>query len=51
MFICKHFFNSERKTYNSDFIKFGMKIGPVQDLQEYSNSTENRVSKRDNLAH
>ena len=29
-----HYFKSENKTDNSDFTIFGMKIGPVPDLQE-----------------
>ena len=34
MYILKHYFKSENKTDDSDFTKFGMKIGPVPDLQE-----------------
>ena len=34
MYILKHYFKHENKTDSSEFTKFGMKIGPVQDLQE-----------------
>ena len=33
MYILKHYFKPEKKTDNSDFTKFGMKIGPVPDIQ------------------
>ena len=33
-YILKHYFKPENKTDNSDFTKFGIKIGPVPDLQE-----------------
>ena len=29
-----HYFKPENKTDNSDLTKYGMKIGPVPDLQE-----------------
>ena len=32
--IRNHYFKPENKTDNSDFTIFGMKIGPVPDLQE-----------------
>ena len=34
MYILKHYLKPENKTDNSDFTNFGMKIGPVPDLQE-----------------
>ena len=34
MYILKHYIKPENKTDNNDFTKFGMKISPVQDLQE-----------------
>ena len=34
MQIRDHYFKPENKTENSDFTIFGMKIGPVLDLQE-----------------
>ena len=34
MYILKHYFKPEHKTDNSDFTKFCMTIGSVQDLQE-----------------
>ena len=34
MYILKYYFKPENKTDNGDFTKFGMKIGPVPDLQE-----------------
>ena len=38
MYILKHYFKPENKTDNSDFTIFGMKIGPVPDLQELPSS-------------
>ena len=34
MLIRSHYFKPESKTGNSDFTIFGMKIGPVPDLQD-----------------
>ena len=34
MYILKHYFKPGNKTGKRDLTKFGMKIGPVQDLQE-----------------
>ena len=37
MEIRNHYFKTENKNDNSDFTIFGMKIGPVPDLQELPN--------------
>ena len=34
MYKLKNYFKPENKTDNCDFTKFGIKIGPVPDLQE-----------------
>ena len=38
MYILQHYLKPENKTDKSDITKFGMKIGPVQDLQELPNA-------------
>ena len=41
VYILKHYFKPKIKTDNSEFTKFGMKIGPVPDLQEFPDKAPN----------
>ena len=47
MYILKHNFKPENKTDNSDFTKFGVKIGPVPDLQELPYCSNSDCSNSD----
>ena len=40
------YFKIESKTDTSDFTKFCMKIGPVQDLQEYPSLIPNKLKTK-----
>ena len=53
MYILNHYFKPENKTDNSDLTKFGMKIGPVPDLQElpYCIPRSSRVLGRPGQSH
>ena len=45
IYILKHYFKPENKTDNLDFTKFGMKIGPVPDLQDLSPWCKKKAAK------
>ena len=45
MHILKNNFKPEKKPDNCDFTKFGVKIGPVPDLQELPQSRVPKYSK------